>query len=102
MKSRFEVEKLKEKWLIDRNYNIEETEGFSEYIPELIAFREKMEEQWKQEHLNKVREFSEKHGVDYNAHAKLAKFLYSLEGRITRLEAEEQKMRDHINSANPK
>jgi hypothetical protein len=43
MKTREEVEKLKEQWKADGCWNIENTEGFEEYHDELLAFRKNYE-----------------------------------------------------------
>lgn len=39
MKTRNEVEKLKSEWLSDACWDIEDTEGFEEYKPELLQYR---------------------------------------------------------------
>lgn len=46
-KTREEVAKLKEDWLKDAGWDIEETEGFEEYYDELKEYREVCEAGWK-------------------------------------------------------
>jgi phage shock protein A len=48
MKTREEIEHLKNNWRADPCYEIEETEGFEEYRDELLEFRRKTEEEWSQ------------------------------------------------------
>lgn len=48
MKTREEVEKLKEIWLKDGCWEIEETPGFEEYYEELKAFSQETQEKFKQ------------------------------------------------------
>jgi len=55
MKTREEVEKLKQMWSVDGCWDIEETEGFEGYYKELLQFRLEAEKEYedrnKQEHL---------------------------------------------------
>jgi hypothetical protein len=44
MKTREEVEDLKDNWLLDPIYDLEETEGFEDYRDELLAYRIDIEE----------------------------------------------------------
>ncbi len=46
MKTRDEVEKLKQNWLHDPCYDIEEIEGYEDYKDELLTFRKKQEGEW--------------------------------------------------------
>lgn len=46
MKSREEVEQLKQSWKEDPCWDIEETEGFAEYNEELLEYRLKCEAIW--------------------------------------------------------
>jgi hypothetical protein len=41
-----EIQALKDNWLADPIWDIEHTEGFEEYAPELKAFREEWEIKW--------------------------------------------------------
>lgn len=95
-KSRYELELIKEKWLLDPSWDIENTEGFEEYKPELIAFSEKHNADWKLEHEIKVRDFAKQKGVNAENNYTFAKFIYALEQRITRLEIENQHLRDKL------
>ena len=46
MRTRDEVEKLKEHWAKDPCWDIEDTEGFEEYREELITYRKAKEAEW--------------------------------------------------------
>lgn len=46
MKSRQEVEQLKEDWLADSCWDIETTEGFEEYKEELATFAAATKARW--------------------------------------------------------
>lgn len=46
METREEVEKLKENWMKDPCWDIEDTEGFKEYHDELLDFRHAAELEW--------------------------------------------------------
>ena len=47
MATRDEIEKLKESWLNDPCWDIEDTEGFEEHREELLAYHDQMRVQWK-------------------------------------------------------
>lgn len=55
MKTREEVEKLKQDWLKDGCWDIETTEGYEDYKDELLKFRLSIENQYKEKQ-NKHRE----------------------------------------------
>lgn len=48
IKSEKEVESLKQNWLEDPCWDIEDTEGFEEYSKELLKFRLKQEKTWEE------------------------------------------------------
>ena len=50
MKSREEVEKLKEGWYRDPCWDIEDTEGFEKYRKELLRYRHENEAEWQKAH----------------------------------------------------
>lgn len=50
MKTRDEVEALKDNWKHDPCWDIETTEGFDEYYDELITYRKTCELRWKEKH----------------------------------------------------
>ena len=63
MATRDEIEKLKESWLEDPCWDIEDTQGFEEHREELLAYHDQMRVQWKAasekrraEHIKKVEE----------------------------------------------
>lgn len=41
-----EIKKLKESWMHDPNWDIEDTEGFEDHVEELLNFRRQTEEEW--------------------------------------------------------
>ena len=45
-KTREEIEKLKQSWLNDPCWDIEDTEGFEEHRDELLAYHEEAKKQW--------------------------------------------------------
>lgn len=47
MKTREDIEKLKQSWAKDPSWDIETTEGFEEYKDELLEFRKLKEQEWK-------------------------------------------------------
>jgi hypothetical protein len=55
MKTREEVQALKESWRRDPCWELEDAEGFDEYFDELSAYREMVERQW-DEHRQKENE----------------------------------------------
>ncbi len=61
MKTRDEVEKLKQNWLRDPGWDIEDTEGYEEFKKELRAYRLKFERLWakkrQQHHLELAMKF---------------------------------------------
>ncbi len=95
-KSRYELELLKQRWLDDPSWEIENTEGFDEYKPELLQFSNEHDAIWKKDYEQKIRSFAKQKGVDEVKHFTFARFLYSLEARITRLEIENQHLRDKL------
>lgn len=57
MKSREEVERLKQNWHEDSCWDIEKTEGFEDYRDELLAYRKQSEAEWevaRQKHHDKL------------------------------------------------
>lgn len=49
MKTREEIQKLKDEWAKDPCWDIEATVGFEDHIEDLIAFKNEMEAKWKEE-----------------------------------------------------
>lgn len=54
MKTREDVEKLKENWFADPCWDIEDTEGFEDYREELADYQEACERLWRQERLTRL------------------------------------------------
>jgi acetamidase/formamidase len=99
-KTRLEVERLKENWLKDPCYDIEQVEGFEDYKEELIEFRKRVEEKATQKHIEKVKKFAVEKGIDPVKHFTLASYIYSLESRVSQLEKIADDYKDYINSGN--
>ena len=68
MKTKKEIEQLKEEWKRDPIWDIEETEGFEEHRSELIKFRVKQEAAWE----NKSKENYQKRIWDFLLRNKIA------------------------------
>lgn len=56
MATREQIEKLKENWLKDPDWDIEDREGFEEHREELLLFHQQMSEKWHAEFLKKEEE----------------------------------------------
>jgi hypothetical protein len=52
MKTRDEIEELKENWKADACWDIENTEGYADAYEELLNYRLEMEQQWEEDLLN--------------------------------------------------
>ena len=53
MADRDVIEKLKENWMQDPGWDIEETEGFEEHLDELLNFRKQKETEWEEKRIEK-------------------------------------------------
>ena len=53
MADRDVIEKLKENWMQDPGWDIEETEGFEEHLEELLNFRKQKEAEWEDKRIEK-------------------------------------------------
>ncbi len=63
MKTRDEVESLKENWRGDPCWNLPETEGFEEYREELLFYQFGCEAHWRAEHRAEILKVAERFGV---------------------------------------
>ena len=92
MKTREQVEALKQNWLGDGCWDIYETEGFKEYREELRIFQINMEQEWRAKEYNKVYQFAQSLSINTLGNHEdapdlsLARYLISLEERIKELE----------------
>jgi cyclopropane fatty-acyl-phospholipid synthase-like methyltransferase len=82
MKTPNDVHKLKEQWLIDPCWDIEETEGYEEYRDELKTWREQFEERMREAHRKHMLRNAQQFGVTLEAIA----YLEKLERKIVSLE----------------
>lgn len=78
------VESLKENWLKDPCWNIENTEGFEEFYDELRLFRLKQEIRWKNEYRLKCIRKSVDLGFFPNE--QIGEYIINLENRLKNLE----------------
>ncbi len=86
MKTVAEVEALKQNWLRDPCWDIEDTDGFEDYREDLINFRQSIERRWAEQKHNRLQETSERIGVPGNL--TLAEYYERLENRLEQLEEE--------------
>ncbi len=84
MKSKGEIQALKNNWFSDPCWDIEETEGFEEHKDELLKFRKDKEEEWRAMRYNRLLLKSEALGL--RGSIKLADCIEQLENRIKSLE----------------
>ena len=83
-----EIVALKNSWLDDPCWNIEETEGFEAHYDQLLAFRKDWESKWEQ---SRHAEY-ETHAIELGTtNITLAAYLLYLEERIANLEEKESK-----------
>lgn len=82
MKSKYEIELLKDRWESDPCWDIEDTEGFEDHYIELKAYRLGKEVDWKQR--RQARLWAESSGLKCST--ELAEYIFSLESRIKELE----------------
>ena len=108
MKTRHEVEALKENWRGDPCWDIYETEGFEEYRDELITFQTNMNQEWRVREYNKVYSFAQGLGIETIGNAgdepnlSLARYLMKLEERIIELESHtHQCLESQVQSSQP-
>ncbi len=84
MKTQAELKALKDNWLSDPCWDIEDTEDFEEYKEELLKFRKEHEQEWEARRYNRLLIKSEALGIRGNI--KLADCIEQLENRIKSLE----------------
>lgn len=77
------VEKLKEDWLHDGVWDIEETEGFEAYREELYQFRVETETERSLAYMRHLEKYAERIGTD---NLLIAQYIMNLENRIEELE----------------
>ena len=91
VKSREEVEKLKENWKGDPCWDIEETEGFEDYKDQLKEYRLKQQSEWRAAEYNRIYNKAQGLGIenlgnkDDEPNLQLVKYLETLERRIDEL-----------------
>lgn len=93
IKTKEEIKKLKESWLHDPCWDIEETEGFEEHRVELLKYRLTMEEKWETYSNNILIEFMSKIGTD---NKKLGKYIMNMENKVEKLEDKVMELEDRL------
>lgn len=84
MKTQEEIEGLKNAWLNDPCWDIELSEGFEEHKEELLKFRMKTEQRWKDQENKDLMQKAENLGIPGNTD--LVKYINYMEQRIKNLE----------------
>jgi len=84
MKTPQEIEKLKNDWIYDPCWDIEDTDGFEDHREELLAFAEKQRAQWKEKNHERDLACAERFGLAGNAAA--GRELLAMEARLCELE----------------
>ena len=69
-----ELEALKKSWLADPCWDIEQTEGFEDYQPELLGFRKATEAKWRVEASERLNSKATKLGVSKEQAKALSSF----------------------------
>jgi hypothetical protein len=95
MKTFDQIEELKQNWISDPCWDIEETEGFEDEKRELKLFRMETEALWKERETKRQLERCERLGIYDNI--KLLVFLESMENEIVKLR-EELRKKEFINN----
>ena len=87
MKTRDDVQRLKENWVADPCCDIYDTEGFEEYFEELKNYQKEMEVFWEREEQRLIEEKAVELGLPGNI--KIARYIKVLEKRLDALEGED-------------
>jgi len=90
MKTQAELKSLKDNWLHDPCWDIEDTEGFEEYKEELKKFRLNQEREWKAREYNRVYRRATDLGIERLGNSetdlRLMRYLERLEQQVKSLE----------------
>ena len=92
MKTREQVECLKDNWRCDPCWDIYETEGLEEYRDELVTFQTNMNQEWRAREYNKIYDFAQGLGIETIGNAgdepnlSLARYLIAIDKRISDIE----------------
>lgn len=92
MKTRQEVEQLKQCWIKDPIWDIYDTEGYEEYKDELRVFQTNMMQEWRAREYNKVYDYARTLSIETlgnpadEPNLELAKLLMQIEKRLTQIE----------------
>lgn len=94
-----DLKQLKDNWILDPCWDIEETEGFEKYYEELKKFRLKKEKEWEEQRNAELQKIADKKGItDIN----VVRYINNLEKyynlRIMELEEKLNKISETIRS----
>ncbi len=82
MKTQEEIQYLKQNWLNDPCWDIEETEGFEEYREQLLEYRLRCEHKWEEGYKNRIA----KRAAELNCSIELIVYIERLEYRLDDME----------------
>jgi polyhydroxyalkanoate synthesis regulator phasin len=98
--TRENVDRLKQQWLEDGCWDLEETEGFEEFHDELRAFRQKVNSQRQRARIERLEEIADNVGLPNNLH--MAEFVEELLSRLDKLEEQVADLSDRLASSKNK
>jgi hypothetical protein len=94
MRTQADLAALKNNWMSDACWDIEDTEGFEDHREELLEFRLKIEGEWAAEHQRKLEDKAI--SIGYPGNTALAKYVTGLERKIWLLGHELRTLRDQV------
>ena len=100
MKTKQEVEALKENWLQDSCWNLADTEGFEDHHDELLAFQKEWEQKWHDRYEAKLLEQSVR--VGFPGNIKLVEYLNNLEAKIQMQQTEIEELWEDLQKLDKK
>ena len=83
IRTKEEIEGLKNAWRNDPIWDLEETQGFEEHYQELLGYRKHWEQVWEDRRNKKLLAKAEKLGIPGNV--TLAKYIDNLEAKVEQL-----------------
>lgn len=102
-KTREQVQQLKEQWLEDPCWDIEETPGFEEYRDELLTFSQDQRDKWKIQEVASIYFKAREIGADqlgsFDDNIRLVQYLSTLEDAIEKLNWQVERLKKTIFSS---
>lgn len=96
MKTKEQVEKLKQNWIKDPCWDIYESKGFEDYRDELFKYQQRIEKAQEELHLEKLNYKANELGISGNI--RLAQYIINLETRISNLTDNIERVRGQLHS----